>query len=38
MKKYRKIIGMVMIGFGLGVSVIGGSLFASGYIKKEEVK
>ena len=31
----RKVTGIVMIGIGLGVSICGGSLFASGYIKQE---
>ena len=32
----RKVTGIVMIGIGLGVSICGGSLFTSGYIKEDE--
>lgn len=34
----RKVAGIVMVGVGLGISICGGSLFVSGYIKEEEVE
>lgn len=37
MTKYRKTIGTIVFGFGLSIVVFGASLFASGYIKEEEV-